>query len=126
MSNFTPIPQAELDVMRAREEAATEGPWEDCGGEIYTESGEEIITPFMDYGNNASILWCTANKAFIAHARKDQPRLRIAYEAAQADNERLREGLRELTKENPDESLMKALYRILEGINALLDGEGSE
>lgn len=92
MTNFTPIPQPELDAMQAREEAATEGPWEARD----TAKGIEVH-PVCD---TVKATWkvmrekAQRNVDFMAHARTDQPRLRIALQAAQAEIEKLREGLR--------------------------------
>ncbi|KKM26809.1 hypothetical protein LCGC14_1581070 [marine sediment metagenome] len=90
MTDRTPIPQDELDAMRAREEAATEGPWEDTGDAISHEdwSKTEIIYHAGKGDNDCAcfIGWKEEDRIFAAHARTDQPRLRIAYEELKASH----------------------------------------
>lgn len=132
MSNFTPIPQAELDEMQAREEAATEGPWDVDHWYVYDKHEREQI---FRAGQDTLKKHFVPNAHFAAHARTDQPRLRIAYEALRAENEKLREGLRGV-------KLRHRICRIncmsIPGpcdcgatehnarIDALLEGEGTE
>ncbi len=148
MADFTPIPQEELDVMRAQEEAATKGPWEDTGDAISHEdwSKTEIIYHAGKGDNDCAcfIGWKEEDRIFAAHARTDQPRLLDAYEALLADNKRLREALREARIDSlPIGPGTRGLIQKYKGgvpphfvfqtvddhnapLNALLDEEGTE
>lgn len=77
----------DLDAIRAREAAATPGPWFDDGQEIYTESEHDWVAETLDIDNPKST---AANAQFIAHAREDIPGLlaevdRLRAELAAAD-----------------------------------------
>ena len=105
------IPQAELDAIRDREEAATEGPWicwttyKECSWldsnsfRVCKECGQD--EPIKDL---AAEFERGEDGVFCAHARTDQPRLRVALEAFMAQSvkdkariAKLEEGLRELS-----------------------------
>ena len=105
MTNFTPIPQSELDAMQAREEAATEGPWEDTGDAISHEdwSKTEIIYHAGKGDNDCAcfIGWKEEDRIFAAHARTDQPRLLDAYEALLAEYNHNKQCLGGLERHDP-------------------------
>lgn len=125
MTDFEPIPQSDLDEMQAREEAATVGPWE------VEKNGLHIgVYPVFDFikatynpDNEKMRIEAQGTANFIAHARTDQPRLRIAYETALAEIERLRKGLRE-AKVSLHNNCTYGLTKHNARIDALLGEEG--
>jgi hypothetical protein len=84
----TPLTAEQLAAIKAREAAATDGPWWNDGHEIYvgehmdipamcTWIGETCAVDLPDYG--------AANGAFIAHARQDIPALLAELDRARAE-----------------------------------------
>jgi hypothetical protein len=71
--------QVDLDVIRARADAATEGPWEHAGGihgdPIVAEVGRKMFGLIIGMGNTGRPDYGRADAEFIAHARADVPAL---------------------------------------------------
>lgn len=70
------------EAARARCEAATDGPWESCGGTIEggPTSGRDVVTTEVDcmsycYGGTGRGVEHPEDREFIAHARIDLPAL---------------------------------------------------
>ena len=75
----TPLTPADLAAMRARAEAATEGPWKQCGGSIIPPDElqghfEHDPPDWIEWRSPEYPRWL-ADAEFIAHARDDLPRL---------------------------------------------------
>lgn len=72
----------EVAAMKAREEAATEGPWDGNdileSGIVFSQTGSIILDAFTP---DRSISEAVRNADFIAHGREDMPRL-IAFTEA--------------------------------------------
>ena len=75
--------KAERDAIRAREQAATPGPWI---GFVYEVVLHSCV---IDHGLLVSRPEDDANVAFVEHAREDIPRLLDALDKAEKENERL-------------------------------------
>ncbi|KKL21008.1 hypothetical protein LCGC14_2449790, partial [marine sediment metagenome] len=71
------------------EEAASKAPWD-----VFLDATNQYLIGKRNKKLSGEF-WSSADAYFCACARTDQPRLRIAYKALLAENERLREGLRE-------------------------------
>ena len=79
------------EAARARCEAATEGPWESCGGTIEggPTSGRDVVTTAVDcmaycYGGRGRGVEHPEDREFIAHARADIPDLLAEVERLRA------------------------------------------
>lgn len=77
----------DLDAIKARAEAATEGPWRHVetayGESVEVPDGEEGAQLFIE-SHGITYAWNGANAEFIAHAREDVPALVAALEAVLA------------------------------------------
>lgn len=77
----------DLDAIKARAEAATEGPWEAHALDGFEWSVDRIGDNDDDSGNEVATVWVTgADAAFIAHARTDVPMLLAELERLRALN----------------------------------------
>lgn len=94
-----PLTPAELAEIEARAEAATEGPWETRGLDVYQPAGRHIAYTGpqreQDYPESCRRV-DDANAAFIAAARTDVPRLAREVARLRAENDAMREMLRDL------------------------------
>jgi len=135
-----------LAEIRAREQAATEGPWDTDHHEIRAGGGTEydftMVTSAAEliarserydeydwYGNDEN---ADANFYFIAHARQDIPALLDEVEALASDNATMRDGLarlecrvlQELVAAQPENKApLEAIWRIA---RAALSGQKEE
>ncbi|MFU8688418.1 hypothetical protein ACNA6I_01170 [Rossellomorea sp. FS2] len=74
----------DLNAIKKRAEAATEGPW------YYTEIDRYHISPDIEDGAEIAEAYAEHNAVFIAHARQDVPALIELVAQKQAEVERLR------------------------------------
>jgi hypothetical protein len=75
-----------LEEIRARSAAASEGPWEADGWEVYGPA-RRWVAETHDPDN---VEQCEADAEFVAHARTDIPNLLALVDALTAENARLR------------------------------------
>ncbi|CAM3631285.1 hypothetical protein [Mesobacillus zeae] len=77
------LTQTEIDAIRARTEAATEGPWEPASlanGYVIAVGEFSVVASVIEYDDNGDIHTTLTqnhenNRQFIAHARQDVPKL---------------------------------------------------
>lgn len=130
------LPREERDAIRARAEAATDGPWRTwndghVGSPTVHIGGGVMPTPGSDPAQRMP------DAEFIAHARTDVPALLDALDAAEAEVERLRENrdechraevayLRRLTDaEDERDALAAQLDRLRAGVEGLANSQES-
>jgi hypothetical protein len=109
-----------LAPVRARAEAATEGPWEI---ERYPHGGGRIWKKL--HSGNRSLIADTfdgaGNREFLFHARSDVPRLLKAIEAVAALADKWR--AESVTDNSVDVTLRAVTYHIRSALTAALEGE---
>lgn len=102
-----PVPAADLDAIRAREEVATLGPWDyrpprSVDGTIHSVADTHgVILRMEDTGYSERSSWAQRQRdaQFIAHAREDIPALLAELDRLRVENEELQRARDEAVRE---------------------------
>lgn len=114
-----PTDAAEVEAIRTRCDAATEGPWrvrDRRGGYMPTVEdalGRELTQVEYDgsyAGGAGASFWEEADVAFVAHARTDIPALLALVDTQAQEIERLQDGLFEIAKQHTTDELSPEMF----------------